>query len=269
MNADKQFEGYGNWLVVFSKSDLGDSALERLKKKFSKGGHSENFGRLQTQILYNCFLADIYKKETDPNNSLRKLYEGSFPIDLESTISNVDKIRNFIKHYPDASSWAMLQAYNKLKDNNFKFYSVNVDKKNLHEFLDILLEGLSEGLRKPIPGVKSGPWLHRWAIGALLYPENSPLDQQPQRPKDIAVSSLAFILVSIFREHTNNWEGSWRDCGRPMPKYGAPNNSLVADFINSTFNLTKTEDDIKQTVRILEKKNAMINKWPHEKVCFD
>ena len=168
MNADKQFEGYDSWLVVFSKSDLGNSALERLKKKFSKGVHSENFDHLQTQILKNCFFAETYKEEKDPNEISRKLYEGSFPADLESSVKSVAKVRRFIKQYPDASSWAMLQAYYKLKDNNYNFYSDNVDKKNLHEFLDILLKGFYEGLRQPILGVKAGPWLHRWAIGALI-----------------------------------------------------------------------------------------------------
>lgn len=258
-----EFEGYNNWLIKFIKSASGNSALEKLKKKFSIGVYSENFGRLQTQILNNCFLAETYKNEIDPNEISRKLYEGSFSIDLESSVKSVVKVRNFIKRYPDASSWAMLQAYDKLKDNNIKFSLENNDKINLHEILDILLEGFYEGLNQPIPGVKAGPWLHRWAIGALLYPESSPLDQQSQRPKDNALSSLAFILVSIFREHTNNWRGNWRNCGRPMPKYGDPNNSLVTDFINATFNLTKTEGDIKPLVRNLEKKKVTINKWPH------
>jgi len=55
----------------------------------------------------------------------------------------------------------MLQAHDRLKANGFKFYSDNTDKKKMHEFLDVLLEGFCEGLNQPIPGVKIGPWLHR------------------------------------------------------------------------------------------------------------
>jgi len=268
MRPYEKFGEFNSWIIEFSNSSDGNLALKKLKKKFGKGSYSNNFKHLQLLILKNCFLAQIYKEEKDPNANLRKLYEGSFSKDLESVIKSVVKVRNFVTQYPEVSSWAMLPAYNKLKDNEFKIESHNIDKIPFAEFLNILLEGLSEGLSKPIPGVKAGPWLHRWAIGALLYPEDLPLDQQPQRPKNVALSSLAFILVSIFREHTNNWEGKWRDRGRPMPKYGAPSIGLVTDFVNATLNLNKTGDDLKNMVRKMEKLNVTINIWPHEKGKF-
>jgi len=53
-----------------------------------------------------------------------------------------------------------------------------------------------------------------------------------------------------------------------MPKYGKPNNGLVADFVNATFSQNKTEEEIKQIVTRLDKKNVTIYKWPHEKGLF-
>lgn len=268
MNHNKKLKDFHTWLNKFEISDLGGSALNRLKKKFSKDSTLENFERLHFMILKNCYFAKTYNIEKDPNEILRKSYEISFSKDLKSTINNIAKIRRFIKNYPNAASWAMLQAYYKLNDKNCKIYSDKEDKDKLHEILNVLLEGFSEGLSQPIPGVKSGPWLHRWAIGPLLYPDRKPLDQQSQRPKDIVLSGLAFILVSIFREHTNNWKGDWRNLGRSMPEYGKPKIPLVVDFLNATLNLSLEEKNVKDIIKQLVNLNVTINRWPHEKGVF-
>jgi hypothetical protein len=95
-----------------------------------------------------------------------------------------------------------------------------------------LLECYDSALRNGLFTTKGkGAWLYRFQAGAILYPEQKPLDART-RPSHDLLNSLLFHLAFLFRQATSE-RPVLRALGTPMLRTGSPHYPLVASLANA------------------------------------
>ena len=263
-----RWNGFKEWETKFKKSDLGEYALSKMKKKLGRGKHSKFYGILEDQVLKNCFFAKNYEKENDGSNNLREKYGPKFSKELKKQIEKINELRIFISEYPDVPKYGFM-GNQKLLETGLFYFKNKTPSKIVQLDFDRLLEIYSEILEKPKVLKFSGPGGYRFLYAGICYPYDLPLDGKKQRTKIHTI--LAFRLVELFRQHTNaegSWEKTMTNFQRPMPDYGDPCYELAVDFICAIFDKKdKTLDasDIKKSVCELAVKEVHICPWPQQK----
>ncbi len=174
-------------------------------------------------------------------------------------------MRTFIKSHPDISSGAMAYSILGLNKKNISVSTINNSIMSCDKLIDDILLEYSKSLSKSFPGLMSEGMAHRFSYGALIYPK--PLDKQNQKPPDIALNSLLFVLTDIFKQYVfRKGMITNLDCGRKLCEGRTANYKNVALIINATFNLhpTITDKQIRGKVYDMNKSGITLDKWPHQ-----
>ncbi len=116
-------------------------------------------------------------------------------------------------------------------------------------------EALSEALKGPLPELDGGPFLRRFTVGNLVYPDAI----SAGRPT-ATTTMLAFELAFYLRMLTALRAEDGLQAGQTMPSDGKPCYELVQAFCGAVFTHAP---DAKQTAKnVTALKNVGLTEWP-------
>lgn len=194
--------------------------------------HSED-KTLLYDVLDTCYDAATYSESKDPLLAQR-VNDSEFLEDLPRLRTAITQIRQFLSKYPLRTSYAVAGGLLEWKDRRkgeVIFPAVRGERIDLHQLLEELLACFDSALEQGLHGAKRGGWLHRVQLGALLYPDNTPVDEKTFQP-NIRLNSLLFHLVFLFRQATSP-NPIRAMLGAPMPPTGKPHYPLVTMLANA------------------------------------
>ncbi len=226
---------------------------------------------LLSQVLQICYFSATLPVK-DPNKAMRER-DTEILRHVKNQGKAVKTLCVFLRRYPEATNWAMGHALLKWKANHQgKAHLPFIKDQSLSpsRFLEEILNLYGQALEKGIPGVKKGPWIHRWQFGALLYPDKHPLDQQIKQPEH-RLNSLLFHLAFLFRQATAS-KPILAMAGTPMPAGGKPHYDLILQFAYLVFpQLCETSGEeelgvytIKARLFEIKKIGVTLGNWPQE-----
>jgi hypothetical protein len=264
MAKPKWWKDFINWKKDFCKSKKGKEALNKLKD-LDVYDDGVRFKKFESLVLENCYLAQSYCGDKDWAVKTRDRHKLVDKAVIDSQISAIRKMRKFIKSHPDISSGAMAYSILGLNKKNISVSTINNSVMSCDKLIDDILLEYSNGLSKSFPSFMSEGMAHRFSYGALIYPK--PLDKQNQKPPDIALNSLLFVLTDIFKQYVfRKGMITSLDCGRKLCEGRTANYKNIALIINATFNLRRTITDkqIRGKVCDMNKSGITLDKWPHQ-----
>ena len=151
-----------------------------------------------------CYHAATYSESKDPLRE-RRVKDSNFLETIPSQRTHIKQIRRVLAEYPVHTGFALgaaLLEWKHRRRGTVIFPAVRREHVGLHQVFDELLDCYDSALQKGLHGAKRGRWLHRVQLGAVLYPDSTPLDQKTSQPNS-RLNSLLFHLVFLFRQATS------------------------------------------------------------------
>lgn len=249
------------WLVDFQDKVEGRNTLDELERLKSSGGRMFEF--LKLSVAKACFEASSFS--------------------MDDNIQTANRLRN---KDSESRGKAVVESIKKLqKDLDGFYYSGSPGHLSLSAVFPILLNEKGLDIRKTFGDVGSVAALetmlkvcaeaiekqledkilvpNRCEFGCLEYP--CPIDGKNYNNKPSAETMLMFNLVIYFREWTAKKTATWgQGCGQEMPKYGRPHYSLVASFVNATFDKEFSAETVRTRLNEFLNTNpgVCLGPWP-------
>jgi hypothetical protein len=253
------------WLEEFLVRDFCTEGVTpiRLPQALCKVIALDPYGSdgLILDVIEACYRASTFKNKKNPHTQLTREILKEIPT-VEHAIA---ALRSFLSRYPEAGSWMLCGAYLRWKEvhkpKKVQYLGVENTRVTLAHLQEEFFQCWADTLKRPIPGVKSGPFLHRFQSGPLLYQQ--PLDEQDKPPLDPALNGLAFQLAFLFRRATSKQVISWAT-GSSMPTTGKPHYPIVTLLAKCALPDRHhiTSSLIRDRIAHLVKKKVTLASWP-------
>jgi hypothetical protein len=261
-----------------------DEPLPRLFPKWVKARYPSAVGELQKiddgssrfwLFAWRCIetaeIARAWRRASEndylePNEAQRRL-DVEYAESLCAVANAARRIADHIRRYPTKAASALAIAMLRLKDDDGCVPVITLTSepegvnpfgfgpKTLPDVIERMLRHYADALRTS-PLSKTGPFIHRFQTGALLYAD--PIDTKSARP-DPVFTSLLFGLALLTRRFTAKEDGP-SPSGCALPANGKVLWPLVVAFLKDTFGQSLSSKTIQDRFRQLLKRNPDV-KW--------
>lgn len=242
------------WWASFIASKRGMDALRSFESARSKvrdrtSGSVNNDVTTLWRLARACHGAINWSKQQDPGNRYRGRI-ASARRGRERLAYHARQLANGFEGWPPGLHWALRSAalragVGDIRDKlrkELKALPARVpeaeraksaawlrldEKRSIAVMWPTFFRNLAEELRKKLPEIDGGPWLHLYTIGNLHY------SKRIEGHVPDLTTMLAFELTFYLRRWSLGQADHVWASGTRMPKGGKPHNDVAASFINA------------------------------------
>jgi len=225
--------------------------------------HKFDDKNLIIHILEACYSASQYSPSKDASAKERR-NDAYSTAEIKAQLTAIKQLRTYAKNYQKAADAAGYRAYLNLKEIGIFIQFKGEKEKRMHELLDNLLDSYADALQKPLLGIGSNSFLHRFTYGCLKYDDPVKSGRPPSKQL-----MLIFNLALLFRKYSEAISSGqnlrWQT-GEPMPKDGKPSMRLVAELASKTLNKTIHVKKAQKQLYDLTNRNPTVSliPWPNQ-----
>lgn len=263
----KEIEKFYRWQKEFKNSQKGALAFHFLFDNIEEeyGGNPSNEIEAQQnvgdRILKACYNAAIFKDTSHEKRMHDKSTIDEIEGEGRNQVKAIKELRNFIKRYPDASNWAIIDAIGDLYKDGLIIKDLSEHKGPGEPFLDKLLAAYEVGLKK----YTMPKFLAYWSqSGCLSFPK--PIDKKRSDP---ALDGLIFELAFHLKRYKSSNPTMVLAPGVPFPKTRrrlTAQNEIIAKFVNAALNKKLNSKHVKNRIDKLRKQGARFTGWHYAEV---